>query len=189
MPFLFSIQEMRLFFKKKCSICGAKNPPDAKTCISCDAPFEFRQAKTPAVTKDYDESIHLNPQTAEAYYERGLAYRNQGQGERAIEDFDKAIRLNPQFAKAYSSRAHIYLNKKQYDQAIVDCSKAIRLDPKDAVAYVNQGVAYKLQGNKAEAIANFEKAVTLSDNPQVIKMAEQQIEELSRWCRLTPAIL
>ena len=91
-----------------------------------------------------------------------------------------AIRLNPQFAKAYGSRAHIYLNKKQYDQAIVDCSKAIRLDPDDAVAYVNHGVAYKLQGNKAEAIANFEKAITLSDNPQVIKMAEQQIEELSR---------
>ena len=77
-------------------------------------------------------------------------------------------------------RADIYLNKKQYDRAIADCSKAIRLDPNDAVVYVNQGVAYKLQGNEAEAIANFEKAVTLSDNPQVIEMAKQQIEELSR---------
>ena len=180
MHFLFSTQEMLLFFKKKCSICGAKNPLDAKTCVSCDVPFEFRQAKTPEFTRNYDEVIRLNPQTAEAYYERGLVYRNQEQGERAIEDFDKAIRLNPQFAKAYSSRAHVYLNNKQYDRAIVDCGKAIRLDPNDAVAYVNQGVAYKLQGNKAEAIANFEKAVTLSDNPQVIKMAEQQIEELSR---------
>ncbi|MBA7633687.1 hypothetical protein ES703_41258 [subsurface metagenome] len=64
--------------------------------------------------------------------------------------------------------------------AIADCNKAIRLDPNDAVACLNRGVAYKLQGNEAEAIADFEKAVTLSDNPQLIKQAKQQIKELSK---------
>ncbi|MFC1954386.1 tetratricopeptide repeat protein [Chloroflexota bacterium] len=169
-----------MIFKKKCSICGAKNPQDARICVSCDAPFELKQTKNQDVAGDYDKVTHLNPQTAEAYYERGLAHRNQGQMERAIEDFDKAIRLNPGFAKAYSSRAHIFLNKQQYDRAVADCNKAISNDPNDAIAYVNRGVAYKQQGNEAEAVANFEKAVTLSNNPQVIKMAEQQIEELSR---------
>ena len=169
-----------LFFTKKCSVCGAKNPIYANTCGSCDAPFEFRQVKTPEVTGDYDNVIHLDPQTDEEYYERGLAHRDQGQLEQALEDFDQAIRLNPQFAKAYSSRGHIYLNKQNYDRAVIDCSKAISLDPNDAIAYLNRGVAYKLQGNEAEAIVNFEKAVTLSDNPQVIKMAEQQIKELYR---------
>jgi len=169
-----------LFFTKKCSVCGAKNPIYTNTCVSCDAPFEFKPVKTPEVTNDYDDVTHLNPQTAEEYYERGLAHRDQGQLELAIEDFDQAIRLNPQFAKAYSSRAHIYLNKQHYDRAVVDCNKAISLDPNDAIAYVNRGVAYKLQGNENEAIVNFEKAITLSDNPQVIKIAEQQIKELYR---------
>ena len=169
-----------MVFKKKCPSCGTKNPKDATTCASCGAPFELRQAKIPEAIKDYDEAIHLNPQSAEAYYKRGFFYQKLGHGERAIEDFDKAIRINPQFAKAYSNRAYTYLNKGQYGLAISDCTKAIKLDPNDAVACLNRGVAYKLQGNKAEATADFEKAITLSDNPQLIEKAKQQIKELSK---------
>ena len=46
--------------------------------------------------QDFDQAIRLNPQ-ADAYYNRGIAYRNLGQFERAIEDFDEALRLNPQY--------------------------------------------------------------------------------------------
>ena len=73
-----------------------------------------------------------------------------------------------------------YLNKGQYDLAIADLSKAIELDPSLAEAYGNRAWAYKKQGKKAEAIADFEKFITLTDNPQWIEMARQQIEELSK---------
>ena len=169
-----------MFFKKKCPSCGTNNPKYATSCASCGAPFELRQAEIPETIKDYDETIRLNPQSAEAYYKRGFIYQNLGQGERAIDDFNKAIRINPQFAKAYSNRAYAYLNKGHYGQAIADCTRAIKLDPNDAIARLNRGVAYKLQGNKAEATADFEKAITLSDNPRSIEMAKQQLKELSK---------
>jgi len=174
-----------MFFKKKCSSCGRANPRNAKTCVSCGASFELKHAESrvenPEATKDYDEAISLNPQSAEAYYERGLEYQKQGQEERAIEDFDKAIRIDPEFAKAYRNRGYAYLNTKQYDLAIADNTRATKFDPNDPVARLNLGVAYKLQGNKAEAIANFEKVINLSDNPQVVEMAKQEIKELSKW--------
>ena len=169
-----------MFFKKKCPNCGSKNPKNAPICTSCGAPFELRPAKILEAIKDYDEAIRLNPQSAEAYYKRGFFYQSQDFVERAIEDFDKAIRIDPQFTKAYGNRAYAYLNKKQYDLAIADCTKAINLDPNDAVACLNRGVAYKLQGDKAKATADFEKAITLSDSPQLIEKAKQQIMGLSK---------
>ena len=80
---------------------------------------------------------------------------------------------------AYSNRglAHHYLG--QLERAIEDYDEAIRLNPEDAVAYYNRGLAYKELGKKAEAIDDFEKFITLTDNPQLIEMARQQIEELS----------
>ena len=103
-----------MFVKKKCSSCGTKNPKSATTCASCGTPFELRQAESRKASKDYDEAIRLNPQSAEAYYKRGFFYQNLSQGERAIEDFSKVIRIDSQFAKAYSNRAYAYLNKGYY---------------------------------------------------------------------------
>ena len=168
------------FDKKKCPNCGAKNPKDAPTCTRCGATFELRTVKILEAIKEYDEAIRLNPQSAEAYYKRGFFYQSQGYAEQALEDFNKTIHIDPQFAKAYGNRAYAYLNKKRYDLAISDCTKAINLDPSDAVARLNRGVAYKLQGDKARAIADFEKTMTLSDKPQVIDKAKQQIKELSK---------
>ena len=45
--------------------------------------------------EDYDQAIRLNPNFAEAFYNRGVAYDGKGQPDRAIEDYDQAIRLNP----------------------------------------------------------------------------------------------
>jgi len=169
-----------MLFKKKCPGCGTSNSKGATTCASCGASFEPRYVEKSEAFKDYDDAILLSPQSAEVYYKRGFAYQKQGQSDKAIEDFDMAISINPQFAKAYGNRAYAYLRKGQYDMAIADCSKAIRLDPKDAVACLNRGAAYKLQGDKTQAIADFERAVALSDNPPLIKQAQQQIKELSR---------
>jgi len=51
--------------------------------------------------KIYDKAIELNPNFAEAYYNRGNAYSDLKQYERAIEDYNKAIELNPEDKGTY----------------------------------------------------------------------------------------
>ena len=167
-----------MFFKKKCPICGAKNSRDATTCASCGTPFELRQAEGQIAIEDYDEAIRINPKDAVAYFNRGNAYHSLNKKKRAIEDYDQAIRLNPEYADAYHNRGTTYYDLGQYNRAIEDYDQTIRLNPGDTVAYNNRGNAYKLWGKKAEAIADFEKFITLTDNPQWVKIARQQIEEL-----------
>jgi tetratricopeptide (TPR) repeat protein len=63
----------------------------------------------------YTEVIRLKPDSAKAYYNRGLAYGRQGNLDREIADYTEAIRLDPESAITYYSRAIAY--KKQGDVA------------------------------------------------------------------------
>ena len=58
--------------------------------------------------------------------------------------------------------------------------RAIRLDPQYASAYYNRGLTYRMEGKKAEAIADLEEFITLTIDPDLIEVARQYIEELSK---------
>ena len=74
--------------------------------------------------KDYSKAIELNPISAEAYNNRGTAYRELKQWERAIEDYNKAIELNPNYTEAYWNRGIAYPETGQYDESVRDMKKA-----------------------------------------------------------------
>ena len=44
---------------------------------------------------DYTEAIHLKPDNADAYYNRGCSRWQLGEDERADADFEEAARLDP----------------------------------------------------------------------------------------------
>ena len=53
---------------------------------------------------NYDEAIRLQPDSAVAYNNRGLAKDKLGQHEAAIADYDKALRFQPDSAVVYTNR-------------------------------------------------------------------------------------
>jgi tetratricopeptide (TPR) repeat protein len=55
---------------------------------------------------DYTKAIELNPQYADAYYNRGVAKAALGDKYAAIADYTKAIEVNPQFADSYYNRGY-----------------------------------------------------------------------------------
>ncbi len=106
-------------------------------------------------------SIRLKPDLAEAYDNRGTAYDNLGQHQRAIKDRDEAIRLKPDNADGYYNRGNTYNNLGQYQRAIKDYDEAIRLKPDYAKAYVNRGIAYSKIGQYQRAIEDCDEAIRL----------------------------
>ena len=56
----------------------------------------------------YTKAIALDPQDAEAYGNRGLAYYGKGDYDQAIADLSQAIALDPQDAEAYCDRGNAY---------------------------------------------------------------------------------
>ena len=63
---------------------------------------------------DSDQAIALNPDDADAYTHRGLAYVSKGAFDAAIQDFTKAIALNPEHAGAYTNRGNAYAYKNAF---------------------------------------------------------------------------
>ena len=88
------------------------------------------------------KAIELNPNYAIAYYNRGLAYGEKGDYERAIKDYSKTIDLQPDLAEAHYNRGEAYYERREFARSIEDYSKAIDLQPDLAEAYYNRGEAW-----------------------------------------------
>ena len=69
------------------------------------------------------EVVAINPKDAAAYNDRGIAYGEKGENNKAIEDFTKAIELNPKDAAAYNNRAIAYRKQGEVKKAEADEEK------------------------------------------------------------------
>jgi tetratricopeptide (TPR) repeat protein/mono/diheme cytochrome c family protein len=109
----------------------------------------------------YGEAITLDPRSALAYNNRGLALKRKGELELAIADFSAAVRLDPRFAVAYHNRGSAHQAKGELDKAISNFNESLRIDPGSAVAFNNRGYALFEKGNVDKALADFDEALRL----------------------------
>jgi len=106
-----------------CGKCGAKaeEPSDA-FCREWGAAYWSRASKILAGSETTEKANSLvttegEPKNFEGYINRGNAYFNLKQYERAIEDYTEAIHLKPEYALAYYSRGVSYSYLGQYQRA------------------------------------------------------------------------
>src|SRR5262249_18402364 len=88
---------------------------------------------------------------ATAFNNRGNAYRDKGDNDRAIADYTEAIRLNPKYAYPYNGRGNAYNDKKDYVRAIADYTEAIKIDPAYASPHNGRGNARRSKGERDAA--------------------------------------
>lgn len=117
--------------------------------------------KLDEIIEIYTLSIKLNSSYNVAFTNRGSAYYNKGEYDKAITDFNEAIDLDPKSLLAFVNRGLAYHYKKEYDKAINDYTKAIELNPKDAEIFYNRGLAYGSKGEYNKAIDDFNKSIDL----------------------------
>ena len=117
-----------------------RNTPSPTTTAALPgAPKATSTAPSPTTTRRSGSSY---PKYAPAYNNRGLAWRDKGDLDRAIADYNEAIRLDPKYAFAYNNRGFAWRAKGDLDRAIADYTEAIRLEPKNAAYYRNRGYAF-----------------------------------------------
>ena len=109
----------------------------------------------------YTEAIRLKPDYADAYINRGIARRDEGDMVGAVKDYTEAIHLKPNDAVAYYNRG-ISLNEKgDMDGAFKDYTEAIRLKPNDADAYCNRGIVRKDKDDMDGALKDYTEAIRI----------------------------
>ncbi|MBL8793670.1 MAG: tetratricopeptide repeat protein, partial [Planctomycetia bacterium] len=114
--------------------------------------------------------IELPPATPEAkadpvllqrYLNRGMAFKRQGNYQRAVAIYSKAISLDPKLLGGYIKRGNAYLECAEYDRAIADYTAALRIEPHNAAAFMNRGLAQAKKGNFDAVIADCSEAIRL----------------------------
>jgi tetratricopeptide (TPR) repeat protein len=94
---------------------------------------------------------------------RGSAYDDKRDEDRAIADHDQAIKIDPTLDLAFNNRANAYGRKGEIDRAIADYDEAIRLNPKFSTAYNNRGNTYRDdKRDYVRAIADFDEAIRIN---------------------------
>ena len=112
--------------------------------------------------KYYDGKENL----AGAYNNRGIAYSDKGDYDRAISDYNEAIRIGfgndkTKLAVAYNNRGCIYERKGDYDKAIEEYKKSIELNPEYEYPVGNIGYVYFMQGKLDDALQQLNKALSM----------------------------
>ena len=69
------------------------------------------RATSTARSRDYSESLRLDPTNANDFNRRGVAYYGKKDYDRAIADYDQAIKLNPAYAAALINRGNAWRAK------------------------------------------------------------------------------
>jgi tetratricopeptide (TPR) repeat protein len=96
------------------------------------------------------------------YLNRGTAYEEKGDHDRAVQDFDQAIYLNPKDEIPYYDRGYSYKKKGNYDRAIQDFTQALHLNPNFERAYYDRGNVYIDKDDYDRAIQEFDQAIRLN---------------------------
>lgn len=134
---------------------------DAETIQGCDAVIRWAR-----------ENLR---DAASAFYNRGMAYRNQGKLDRAISDYDDALKLKPAFADALNERGVAYRQRGDNARAIVDFDEAIRLKPELVDAWFNRAGAWSSLGRFDRAIADLDHVLKVQPTDAEALMARGEI--------------
>lgn len=109
-----------------------------------------------------NNAIKLQPNDAEAYYNRAVAYDNLGEYQTAIRDYNQAIRLRSHYAEAFCNRGILYNATGQFQMAIADFNEAIHHNPNDTEAYLGRGFAYDQLSQYQKASQEYSKVIALN---------------------------
>lgn len=128
--------------------------------------------------KDHDQAIALNPDNAEAYYNRGKAYWDRGTAEmtehkdfkasfdRAAADFEISTQKAPRNFMAFDMLGLSHESNGEWDEAIRDYTRELALNPRLgtamlADAYCGRGQFDQTKLNLEAAAVDYEKSVEL----------------------------
>lgn len=114
--------------------------------------------------EDLSLAIHLDPDRAEAFLNRGTLRRRRRDFKGAISDLTEVLRLNPQHDGAFAKRGACYLELFDYDGAVNDFTRAIALNPNRLSLFAYRARTYLKQKDGWNALDD--SAAILNADPK-----------------------
>jgi hypothetical protein len=139
----------------KCSICGAENPPDAKSCHQCGFSFDLGQSTWP----DFPTIEVPKPIDVPTWPEFPEAEVPSVPSEPVWRGGDAPVRIE-------SAKAE-------------PVAEAVEDDDQLARSHIARGFEAIREGLYDQAKWEFQQACDLADDPEIVRLAQAQLSELS----------
>jgi len=108
---------------------------------------------------------NINEYKAIVYFDRGEAYCNIKEYNKALSDFSEAIRLYSEYDSAYFFRSNLYwVIFKNYDKSIADLTTILTFDPDNWQALDWRAKKYYELGDNNKAIDDYATLLKLNQN-------------------------
>ena len=141
---------------------------DYTRAITLSSRFDTGKKSGNSSAESNDASIEeitvVDPFTANAYVNRGLARFRKGDHAGAIEDYNAALRIRPGLTVAYLNRAAALKASGDTAAAIKDLDKTISLKKDFFQAYTNRGSLHLDRGDPKAALADLNRSIELNDS-------------------------
>ncbi len=109
----------------------------------------------------YQDTLQKNPDCWMVQNNMGLALKDAGRPQLAIEYYRRALLLNPRFADAESNLGNPLFETGKIGEAIEHLERALSLNPNHAPAHNNLGVILAQTGRPQEAIQHYKQALKI----------------------------
>ena len=125
---------------------------------------------------ELDQAIRLNPEDAAGYINRGYAYFQKGEYDKAIEDFDCAVRICSNYETDYVDSNFVHGGQETVEAAIELLESRVNTSSESATDYYYTGVAALFRNSKHKARRRFEVALQLGHEART--KVKQHLENL-----------
>jgi superkiller protein 3 len=139
----------------------------------------YAQTKSPEKAKElYQQAEKTGGESAELYFNRGVASYKNNDFAGAEAAYLKALELDPKFYKAYNNLAVVQIQAQRYDEAVESCRKSLEINPRYGVTHFNLGNAYLKMKDYPRAMAEFKTAQSLMPGDPGVQMRIAETERL-----------
>lgn len=132
--------------------------------LSAQGKAALRDQQFDQAAKLYEQIVNIDPRSAEAHSNLGLALYMLGSYARAITELHTALELNPRLDRTQILLALSYFNTGEFDRAIPLLEKAYRTMKDDPVVAAHLGLAYLRKEKDDEALVVLSHWVELEPN-------------------------
>ena len=143
-----------------CETIIAREPDYA--AVRNDAAALYLELGQPAAALRHFEAVRrLQPQSAVARYNVGVALEASGRSRDAAREYEAALARDPQYSAAHNNLGNIRLAEGALEDARREYERAVESGPSNAEAHNNLGAMLLAAGDAAGAIARLERAIAL----------------------------
>jgi tetratricopeptide (TPR) repeat protein len=141
--------------------------------------YQKAQEWEPAI-RSYKRALEHNRNFAEASYNMGLAYKDNGNRDMAKEALLYTVAVRPEMTRAGYMLAIVYMELKDNEKAIGQLERVLKREPNNARAHYLIGVAYRTELHFDKAKAHFERYIQLEPGEPPAREAREWLDSLNK---------